>query len=39
VNHISEFNVKKETEGPHNPSDNAFYYEETLLDSELKVSD
>ena len=37
VNYISEFNAVTETEGPHNPSGNAFYYEENLLDSEQKV--
>ena len=37
VNHISEFNAVTETEGPHNPSGNAFYYVENLLDSEQKV--
>ena len=37
VNHISEFNAVVESEGEHNPSNNAFYYEETVLDSEKKV--
>ena len=37
VNHISEFNAVVESEGEHNPSNNAFYYEETPLDSEQKV--
>ena len=37
VNHISELNAVVESEGEHNPSNNAFYYEETVLDSEKKV--
>eukprot|EP01035_Chromulina_nebulosa_P027523 gene27523-36215_t len=37
VNHISEFNAVVESEGEHNPSNNAFYYEETPLDSEQKA--
>ena len=37
VNHISEFNAVVESEGEHNPSNNAFYYEETPLESEQKV--
>ena len=37
VNHISELNAVVESEGEHNPSNNAFYYEETPLESEQKV--
>lgn len=31
-------NVKVEDEGPHNPHNNAFYAEETVLRSELEAA-
>lgn len=34
-NSIVEYNAKAETEGPHNPTLNGFYFEETALSSEL----
>jgi Cu2+-containing amine oxidase len=37
MNSIVEYNAKAETEGPHNPTLNGFYFEETSLDSELQA--
>lgn len=36
-NSIVEYNAKAETEGPHNPTLNGFYFEETVLESELQA--
>ena len=36
-NNIVEYNAKTETEGEHNPTLNGFYFEETVLESELKA--
>ena len=34
-NSIVEYNAKAESEGPHNPTLNGFYFEEKILESEL----
>lgn len=34
-NSIIEYNAKAESEGPHNPTLNGFYFEEKILESEL----
>ena len=36
-NSVVEYNARAETEGPHNPTLNGFYFEETYLESELKA--
>ena len=34
-NRVVEYNVEADSKGPHNPSGNAFFYTEKLLDTEL----
>jgi primary-amine oxidase len=34
-NSIIEYNAKAESDGPHNPTLNGFYFEEKILESEL----
>lgn len=36
-NRVVELNAEKESPGPHNPHNNAFFYRETVLESELKA--
>ena len=37
LNSIVEYNAKADTEGPHNPTLNGFFFEETVLESEKKA--
>lgn len=37
LNSVVEYNAKADTEGPHNPTLNGFFFEETVLESEKKA--